>query len=106
MLVLLYKRESDKSAYYYSLDDRQQNLFNPFTVTVCWGFQPEGGVKKQYIFESLSEKNQFIRKTLNKKMKTYKVLYSYFKEQTEGLRGTKNLLLDTEAQSSDIFGKV
>ena len=86
MLVTLYKREGTKPAHYYSLDDRQQNLFNPFTITVSWGLQPEGGVRRHYVFESLAEKNLFVRKTITKKLKTYKVLYSYFKEQQEDMR--------------------
>lgn len=87
MLVILYKRgENDngpQSSYYYSLDDRQQNLFNPFTLTVSWGKHPEGGCRKQYTFKSLMEKNNFVRKLLVQKLRTYKILYSYFKDQQE-----------------------
>ena len=98
MLVILYKRgESDSaksnqpgSSYYYSLDDRQQNLFNPFTLTVSWGKHPEGGCRKQYTFKTLAEKNEFVRKLLVQKLRTYKVLYSYFKDQ----QGKDNLTGD------------
>ena len=91
MLVILYKRgdidetqgTSPVSSYYYSLDDRQQNLFNPFTLTVSWGKNPEGGCRKQYTFKTLAEKNIFIRKLLGNKLRSYKVLYSYFKDRQE-----------------------
>jgi len=88
MLVILYKRgeneNAPQSSYYYSLDDRQQNLFNPFTLTVAWGKHPEGGCRKQYTFKTLAEKNFFVRKLLVQKLRTYKVLYSYFKDQQTG----------------------
>lgn len=86
MLVILYRRNEAGLSYYYTLDDRQQNLFNPFSLTVSWGKQPEGGRSKTYVFESLEEKNRMIRGLLGKKLRTYKVLYSYFKEMQERSR--------------------
>jgi hypothetical protein len=83
MLVILYRRNEAGQAYYYTLDDRQQNLFKPFNLTVSWGKHPEGGCAKSYVFESLDDKNRMIRSLLNKKLRTYKVLYSYFKEMGE-----------------------
>lgn len=96
MLVTLYKREGAKAPYYYSLDDRQQNLFNPYTLTVSWGRHPEGGCKKQYVFASQSEKSDFVRRLLAQKLRSYKVLYSYFKER-QGERGDDGRGLAGEA---------
>jgi predicted DNA-binding WGR domain protein len=86
MLVILYRRNEAGQSYYYTIDDRQQNLFNPYSLTVSWGKQPEGGRSKTYVFESLDEKNRMIRSLLGKKLRSYKVLYSYFKELQEKIR--------------------
>ena len=86
MLVILYRRNETGQAYYYTIDDRQQNLFNPFSLTVSWGKHPEGGRHKTYVFETLDDKNRMIRNLLSRKIRTYKVLYSYFKELQEKIR--------------------
>lgn len=83
MLVILYKREESGESRYYTLDDRQQNLFSAFSLSVSWGKSPHGSRGKRYNFTSLEEKNRFIRRLLVKKLRVYKVLYSYFKEQQE-----------------------
>lgn len=87
MLMILYRRDESGAPFYYTLDDRQQNLFNPHSLTVSWGKHPEGGRKKHYTFATLAEKNHMVRKLLGSKLKTYKVLYSYFKEKQEVMRG-------------------
>ncbi len=86
MLVILYRTEPDGRKHYYSIDDRQSQLFAPFSLTVRWGLSPEGGRNRHYEFASLAAKNQMIRWILVKKLKSYQVLYSYFKERQEGLR--------------------
>ena len=89
MLVILYRRPEHGSSYYYTLDDRQQNLFNPYSLTVSWGKHAEGGRQKTYIFETLDAKNRMIRSLLSKKLRTYKVLYSFFKEMQEKVRESR-----------------
>ncbi len=101
MLVILYRRNESGSSYYYTLDDRQQNLFNPHGLTVSWGKHAEGGRQKTYVFESLDEKNRMIRSLLSKKLRTYKVLYSFFKEMQEKARDSQT---ETATMGMDDLG--
>ena len=66
--------------WYYSLDDRQQNLFDKYTLTVSWGTDLFSGVRKHYTFDTLSQKDKKIRQILKQKTKVYKILYTYFKD--------------------------
>ena len=100
MLMILYRRDESGAPFYYTLDDRQQNLFNPHCLTLSWGKHPEGGRKKHYTFASLAEKNRMVRKLLGQKLKTYKVLYSYFKEKQEALKETAGLMSGTISKPS------
>ena len=90
MLVTLYKYDTHGRMWYYTIDDREQNLFYPHTLTVSWGKELFSGVTKHFTFESLAEKDKKIRQILRQKTKTYKILYSYFKP----LPGQKNFLED------------
>ena len=101
MLVILYRRNEQGQAWYYTLDDRQQNLFNPYSLTVSWGRQPESGRSKAYVFDNLDEKNRMIRRLLSRKLRTYKVLYSYFKEMQDRLLATGR---DSETGSTETPG--
>lgn len=83
MLVILYKKAQDGRLSYYTLDDRQPGLFSEHTLTLSWGRSPEGSRHKHYTFDSLVAKNKRIRQILEQKLRTYQVLYSYFKEASE-----------------------
>lgn len=80
MQVVLYRKNKNNQLYYYSVDDRQQTLFHPYAITVHWGNKPEGGRERQFYFSSEKEKNRKIRSILKDKLKSYQVLYSYFKD--------------------------
>jgi uncharacterized protein YwbE len=82
MQVVLYRKNRNNQLYYYSIDDRQQSLFHPHAITVHWGSSPDGGRERQYFFSSERDKNRKIRSILKEKLKTYDVLYSYFKDRT------------------------
>jgi len=69
--------------WYYSLDDRQTQLFDQYTLSVRWGRNPDGGRQKHYVFDSLEAKNKKIRSLMLKKLKTHKVLYSWFKDKQD-----------------------
>jgi hypothetical protein len=94
MQIILYKKNSTGPACYYSIDDRQQNLFYPYTLTVHWGKTPDGGRQKSYILTSLAAKNALIRSILTKKLRTYQVLYSFFQQAQAELRTTAQDIID------------
>lgn len=83
MLVILYRSDEAGKLWYYTLDDRQGQLFDRYSLTVRWGRSPESGRQKNYVFATVAEKNAMIRRLMDKKLKTHKVLYSWFKEQQE-----------------------
>ena len=80
MLITLYKYDRRGRMWYYTLDDRQQSLFSPYSLAVSWGTELFSGVRKYYSFDSLAEKDARIREILKSKTKSYKVLYSYFRD--------------------------
>lgn len=89
MLVILYKKNAKGTLNYYVLDDRQQSLFTPWTLNIGWGKAPDAPARKHYSFTSLEEKNKKIRMLMTRKLKDYQVLYSYFKDAAERVRGAK-----------------
>jgi hypothetical protein len=78
---ILYKTAKTGNISYYRIDDRQPDIFSPWSLTVSWGKSPEGERKKNYVFETENHKDQKIRDILESKKKTYKILYSYFRKQ-------------------------
>jgi len=89
MLIILYRKNEQGKLRYYSLDDRQQTLFNPFALTVRWGASPDGGSSRTYTFDKLAARDQKIRRILKAKLRDWEVLYSYFRDQSpeSGLTG-------------------
>lgn len=81
MLVTLYKTDEKNRVHYYSIDDRQGNLFTRFHVCVTWGTNPQGGRVKHHELKNQEEKDALIRSLIRKKLKLgYKVLYTYFRD--------------------------
>jgi predicted DNA-binding WGR domain protein len=88
MMVTLYKPDKTGRMRYYSISNRQGNLFSPFTFTVTWGVALSAGRERQYVFESQQDLDQKLRELVNSRLKAgYKVLYTFFrKEERERLR--------------------
>ncbi|WP_052078406.1 hypothetical protein [Spirochaeta lutea] len=89
MLITLYKYDRRGRIWYYTLDDRQQSLFGQHTITVSWGMDLFSGTQKQYSFDTLEERDKKIREIIKQKSRTYKVLYSYFKDKSKNKTGTQ-----------------
>lgn len=87
-MVTLYKPDKTGRMRYYSISNRQGNLFSPFTFTVTWGVALSAGRERQYVFESQQDLDQKLRELVNSRLKAgYKVLYTFFrKEERERLR--------------------
>jgi len=100
MLVTLYKYDTHGRMWYYTIDDREQNLFYQHTLTVSWGKELFSGVTKHFTFDTLAQKDKKIRQILRQKTRTYKILYSYFKP----LPGQENLLHDLSAREASHSG--
>jgi hypothetical protein len=83
MLVILFKKDALGKLHYYRIDDRQGDLFSPWTLTVSWGASPEGSRRKFYTFDSQKQKDQKIRTLLQQKIRTHQVLYSFFRDSVK-----------------------
>lgn len=94
MLVILYKKTPRGTLSYYTLDDRQSSLFSAWTLSVAWGRTPDAAARKHYQFATLEEKNRKIRRLMQEKLRTYQVLYSYFKDAAE-----RNSLVQSQGQA-------
>lgn len=84
MIIVLYKTDSAGRSHYYTLHDRQGNLFSPFSLSVIWGASPNSGREKEYIFRSAAEKEKKIRRTIRTRFASgYKLLYSFSRKPEE-----------------------
>jgi hypothetical protein len=84
MIVVMYKTDRAGRPHYYTLHDRQGNLFSPFSLSVQWGASPNSGREKEYIFKNAAEKETKIRQTIRKRFLTgYKLLYSFTRKPEE-----------------------
>jgi hypothetical protein len=80
MMITLYRTDSAGAAHYYTLHDRQGQLFPVHGFTAAWGRNLSVSREKVYVFESAAEMDAKIRDILRKKIACgYKVLYSYFR---------------------------
>lgn len=78
MIITFFKEDAKGSFWYYSVHDRQGNLFTEFALTVIWGREPNAGREKVYLYDSAKEKDQALRVILRKKVyQGYKVLYRF-----------------------------
>jgi hypothetical protein len=78
MILVLFQYDSQGQTKYFTIDDRERNLFCPWTFSIGWGRSPNTTPRKRYEFSSEKDKANKIREILAKKLKTYTVLYSYF----------------------------
>ncbi len=63
---------------YYTMHDRQGNLFSPYTFTSVWGTVLQSGREKVFTFDSRKEMDKKLRYLIKKRIASgYKVLYSF-----------------------------
>ncbi|MBN1646781.1 MAG: hypothetical protein JW874_01995 [Spirochaetales bacterium] len=78
MTVTFYKNMSNGKSQYYSLHDRQGDLFTPHVLTAVWGKDLNSGRVKVYTFSSGEEMDRKLRKLFEQRIKLgFKVLYSF-----------------------------
>ncbi len=98
MIIVLYKTGKNGKSRYYTMHDRQGNLFSPHVLTILWGGAPNSGREKEYIFSSAAKKERKIREIMRKRSSSgYKVLYRF-------VRNTKVPIPGTEGFSTPIQG--
>ena len=75
---------------------------------MSWGRSPDAAPRKSYTFETVEAKDAKIRELMKRKLREYRVLYSYFKDAGEKLRkgfspvsGTP----DAAKEDQDLFHK-
>ena len=77
MIITFYKFNG-KTNRYYTIHDRQGDLFSTFTFTAVWGIEMYGGRKKIYVFDNRADMEKKIRRIFSERIrKGYKVLYSF-----------------------------
>lgn len=82
MTITFYKKTKTGSRY-YTMHDRQGNLFTPYTFTSVWGNVIESGRQRVFTFNSRDEMNRKLRFLMGKRIKSgYKVLYSFSRNNT------------------------
>jgi predicted DNA-binding WGR domain protein len=80
MMITLYRTDSAGAAHYYTIHDRQGQLFPVYSFTVAWGRNLSVSREKVYVFETSAEMDAKIRAILREKITAgYKVLYSYLR---------------------------
>ena len=77
MTITFYK-QSSSSTRYYTMHDRQGNLFSPYTFTSVWGTVLQSGREKVFTFDSRQEMDKKLCFLIKKRIESgYKVLYSF-----------------------------
>jgi predicted DNA-binding WGR domain protein len=80
MMITLYRTDSTGAAHYYTLHDRQGQLFPVHSFTAAWGRNLSSSREKVYEFETRAEMDAKIRAIIREKIiRGYKVLYSYLR---------------------------
>ncbi len=82
MTITFYKQTA-ASTRYYTMHDRQGDLFSPYTFTSVWGTVLQSGREKVFVFDSRKEMDRKLRFLIKKRIESgYKVLYSFFRGST------------------------
>jgi predicted DNA-binding WGR domain protein len=80
MMITFYKAGS-RGTYYYSVHDRQGNLFTPYSFTVVWGRGSSSGKEKVHSFASQEAMDKRLQSLVRRKIdQGYTLLYSYIRE--------------------------
>lgn len=81
MFITLYRIGKHDRVHYYTIHNRQGNLFTPYSLTLSWGPSMESGHERLVILETRSDFDQQVRRLLARRFKEgYRVLYSYFRQ--------------------------
>lgn len=84
MIVVLQKTDKAGRLRYYTIHDRQGNLFSPHVLTCRWGLALNAGREKEYTFSSEQEKDKKVRELMKKRFRSqYKVLYGFSRKAEE-----------------------
>ena len=79
-MITLYRTDSSGAPHYYTLHDRQRDLFCEYSFTVSWGRRMAAAREKVFRFENRAGMDAKIRKLLCDKLgRGYKVLYSWLR---------------------------
>ena len=77
-MTITFSKQSKTQSRYYTIHDRQGNLFSSYTFTCVWGTVLESGRAKVYTFDSRGEMEKKMRFLMKKRISSgYKILYSY-----------------------------
>jgi predicted DNA-binding WGR domain protein len=81
MTITFYKK-TDTNSRYYTMHDRQGNLFSRYTFTAVWGTVLQSGREKVFTFDRQQDMEKKLRFLMKKRIKSgYKVLYSFSRKE-------------------------
>ena len=84
MMVTLVREKSDDKLTYFSIHNRQGNLFSPYTITILSGTSLRQARERQLIFDSQNELDSTVRRLITDRLSQgYRVLYSYFRSNDD-----------------------
>ncbi len=82
MTITFYRKDSSGELCFYTIHDRQQNLFTSCTFTALWGRGLSSGREKSYTFESSTSMDEKLRELFKQRIREgYKVLYSFARKK-------------------------
>lgn len=77
-MIITFFKFNGKVNRYYTIHDRQGDLFSTFSFTAVWGVEMYSGREKVYVFSSREQMEQKIRIIFKDRIKRgYEVLYSF-----------------------------
>lgn len=83
MIITFYKF-TGKTNRYYTIHDRQGDLFSTYSFTAVWGIEMYSGREKMYTFKSREQMERKIRLIFKERIRNgYKVLYSFARKAAE-----------------------
>lgn len=83
MIITFYKFNGTVNRY-YTIHDRQGDLFSTYSFTAVWGIEMYKGREKAYVFDSRELMERKIRSIFRDRMRCgYKVLYSFARKKDE-----------------------
>lgn len=93
MYITLYRSLPDRPTRYYTIHNRQGNLFTPYSLTVSWGASVSGGTERLLILESRKEFDERVRMIVRRKLHTgYQVLYCFLRSDESRVSHLRSFL--------------
>ncbi len=78
MIITFFKEDTKGHFWYYSVHDRQGNLFADYAFTITWGREPNAGREKVKLYDSRKEMEKALRSIIRIKTRQgYRVLYRF-----------------------------